>query len=72
MKHIGIVYFVFAVAIMAYGITALVDGTGRLWANIGIVVIGLYFLYRGIATTVNNRIRRQRELEDKDNDPANA
>ena len=40
-----------------------------------ILLIGLYFLYRGIATTVNARIRRSREEQertDRENDPENA
>lgn len=72
MRHIGILYFVFAAFILSYGIITLVEGAGKLWADIGIVLIGIYFLYRGIATTVNNRHRREREAEDNGNDPANA
>ncbi|MCQ2120119.1 MAG: hypothetical protein MJY84_09380 [Bacteroidales bacterium] len=72
MRHIGILYFVFAAFILSYGIITLVEGAGKLWADIGIVLIGIYFLYRGIATTVNNRHRSEREAEDNGNDPANA
>jgi len=68
MRHINILYFVFAVFALAFGITLLVSGQGKLWANIGIVLIGLYYLYRGIAITYNNRLRK----EDENNDPANA
>ena len=53
----------------------LIGGSGKLWANICILLIGLYFLYRGIAVTVNNIRRKERErLEsrDRNDDPANA
>jgi len=74
-KYINIIYFVFAVFILAFGVAVLAKGEGKLWANICIVLIGLYFLYRGIAVTVNNSRRAERERlanEDKGNDPANA
>ena len=74
-KFINILYFIFAAFILYFGITTLVAGEGKLWANICIVLIGLYFLYRGIAVTVNNCRRRERERlqeEDRKNDPANA
>ena len=75
MKYVNIIYFVFAVFILAFGIATLVNGTGKLWANICIVLIGLYFLYRGVAMTVNKARRKERERlenEDNGNDPANA
>ncbi|MBQ6286039.1 MAG: hypothetical protein IJK73_00055 [Bacteroidales bacterium] len=74
-KYTNILYFIFALFILAFGITSLFSGEGKLWADICIVLIGLYFLYRGIAVTVNNAHRKERELlsaEDKDNDAANA
>ena len=64
MRHINIIYFVFAAFILFFGIATLINGSGKLWANICIVLIGLYFLYRGIAITVNNAHRRERERED--------
>ena len=75
MKYVNIIYFVFAVFILAFGIATIVNGTGKLWANICIVLIGLYFLYRGVALTVNKARRKERERlenEDNGNDPANA
>ena len=67
MRYMNIVYFVFAAFILAFGVATLVNGSGKLWANICIVLIGLYFLYRGIAITVNNAHRRERErLESED------
>ena len=72
MKHTGIIYFILGAVILAYGILSLTSGEGKVWAGAGIVVVGLYFLYRGIATTHNERIRRERENEDQGNDPANA
>lgn len=75
VKYTNIIYFVFAVFILGFGITTLANGAGKLWADIGIVLIGLYFLYRGIAVTVNNKRRRELEearVRDKDKDPANA
>lgn len=72
MKHIGIIYFIVAAAILAYGIMMLVNGQGKLWADICITLIGVYYLYRGIATTHNARVRKEREREDQGNDPANA
>ncbi len=74
-KYINIIYFLFAAFILYFGIATLLGGEGKLWANICIVLIGLYFLYRGIAVTVNNRRRAERERlmeEDKGNDPSNA
>ena len=61
VKFINIIYFVIAIFIIGFGVTVLVSGSGKLWANICIIVIGLYFLYRGIAVTVNNAHRRERE-----------
>jgi len=72
MRFQNILYFVFAVFILGFGIVTLTSGSGKLWANIGICLIGLYFLYRGIALTVNESRRRKREEEDENNDPANA
>ncbi len=72
MKYIHIIYYVFAVFALGYGSVLLFKGAGTLWMNIGIVVIGLYFLYRGIARSVNERIRRERDSYDSGNDPANA
>ena len=74
-KFLNIIYFVVAAFILFFGVSALVDGSGKLWANLCILLIGLYFIYRGIALTVNNAHRRERERlasQDKDNDPANA
>lgn len=61
VKFINIIYFVIAIFIIGFGVTVLVSGSGKLWANICIIVIGLYFLYRGIAVTVNNARRKERE-----------
>lgn len=61
VKFINIIYFVIAIFIIGFGVTVLVSGSGKLWANICIIVIGLYFLYRGIAVTVNNVRRKERE-----------
>ena len=74
-RYINIIYFLFAAFILYFGIATLLGGEGKLWVNICIVLIGLYFLYRGIAVTVNNARRKERErlnAEDNDNDPANA
>ncbi|MBR7003956.1 MAG: hypothetical protein IKI00_03160 [Bacteroidales bacterium] len=74
-RYINIIYFLFAAFILYFGIATLLGGEGKLWANICIVLIGLYFLYRGIAVTVNNRHRAERERlmeEDRGNDPTNA
>ena len=75
VKYMNIIYFVFAAFILWFGLSTLVAGEGKLWADICIVLVGLYFLYRGIALTVNNARRKERErlnAEDNDNDPANA
>ena len=74
-RYINIIYFLFAAFILYFGIATLLGGEGKLWANICIVLIGLYFLYRGIAVTVNNIRRAERERlmeEDRGNDPTNA
>jgi 4-hydroxybenzoate polyprenyltransferase len=74
-KYMNIIYFVFAAFILYFGVSTLIAGEGKLWANICIVLIGLYFLYRGIAVTVNNSRRKERERladEDRNNDPANS
>lgn len=75
VKFMNIIYFVFAVFIIGFAVTLLVSGSGKLWANICILLIGIYFLYRGVAVTVNNAHRRERERlsqADNGNDPANA
>ena len=74
-KFINIIYFLFAAFILYFGVATLLGGEGKLWANICITLIGVYFLYRGIAVTVNNARKSERERlanEDKGNDPANA
>ena len=74
-KYIKILYIIYAAFILYFGIATLVNGEGKLWANICIVLIGVYFLYRGVAVTVNNKRRNERERlqeEDRNNDPANA
>ena len=60
-KFINIIYFILAIFIIAFGVVTLVTGSGKLWAEICIILIGLYFLYRGVAVTVNNARRRERE-----------
>jgi hypothetical protein len=72
MRHVNILYFVFAVFILGFGGTLLFCGEGKTWVNVCILLIGVYFLYRGVAVTVNTRIREERERHDRDNDPANA
>ncbi|MBO5634008.1 MAG: hypothetical protein J5907_01150 [Bacteroidales bacterium] len=75
VKFMNLIYFVFAVFIIGFAAAMLIGGSGKLWANICILLIGLYFLYRGIAVTVNNARRKERERlseRDRDNDPANA
>ena len=74
-KYIGIVYLVLAVFILFFGITNFVKGAGQAWQNILIVLIGLYFAYRGVASVYNAGVRKKNEAlesEDEHNDPANA
>ena len=74
-KFLNIIYFVLSAFILFFGVTALLDDSGKIWTKICILLIGLYFLYRGIALTVNNAHAREREKlrsEDQKNDPANA
>lgn len=75
MKYTNILYFVLSAFILFFGGRLLLAGEGKTATNICILLIGLYFLYRGIATTVNARIRRGREEQertDRENDPENA
>lgn len=72
MKYINIIYFVFAAFILGFGAVVLIKGIGKPLTDIIILIIGLYFLYRGIAVTVNEKHRREREDQDNGNDPANA
>ncbi|MBP3236250.1 MAG: hypothetical protein LKK16_00605 [Bacteroidales bacterium] len=65
---LAIVYFVFSAFILYFGIANMINGQGKLWVNILIVVIGIYFLYRCIATA----IYAHREKIDEGNDPANS
>ncbi len=51
---LAIVYFVFSAFILYFGIANMINGQGKLWVNILIVVIGIYFLYRCIATAANS------------------
>lgn len=74
-RYIGILYFIISIIVLSFGIMALIQGGGKLWADICIVLIGAYFLYRGVATTVNENIRRKREVleeDDRRNDPSNS
>ena len=75
MKYTNLLYFVLSAFILFFGGKLLLSGEGKTVTNICILLIGLYFLYRGIATTVNARIRRSREEQertDRENDPENA
>ena len=72
MKYINFIYFVLAAFILGFGIVTLAKGVGKTWTDIVILLVGLYFLYRGIAVTVNEKHRRERENEDSRNDPANS
>ncbi len=72
MKYINLVYFVFAVFILAFACVNLFGGIGKTWANLVILAIGIYFLYRGVTVTVNEKRRRALENEDNSNDPANS
>lgn len=72
MKYIFVLYFVFAVFIIGFGSALLISGVPFSWKIGGILLIGLYFLYRWIATCVNQKRRRELEEIDKGNDPANA
>ncbi len=72
MKYAYILYFVFAVFIIGFGSALLIKGVPISWKIVCILLIGIYFLYRGIATYVNQKRRREREEFDKGNDPANA
>ena len=72
MKYAYILYFVFAVFIIAFGSALLINGMPISWKIVCILLIGVYFLYRGIATCVNQKRRREREEIDNGNDPANA
>lgn len=72
MKYAYILYFVFAVFIIGFGSALLIKGVPISWKIVCILLIGVYFLYRGIATCVNQKRRREREEFDKGNDPANA
>ena len=72
MKYAYILYFVFAVFIIGFGSALLINGTPISWKIVCILLIGVYFLYRGIATCVNQKRRREREEIDNGNDPANA
>ena len=72
MKYAYILYFVFAVFIIGFGSALLINGMPISWKIVCILLIGVYFLYRGIATCVNQKRRREREEIDNGNDPANA
>ena len=60
-KFLNIIYFIVAAFIIAFGVAAVVNGSGKTWANILILLIGCYFVYRGIALTVNAKRRAERE-----------
>lgn len=62
MKYTGILYFIFSIFILVFGTLSLVDGRGKLWVNIAILAIGVYYLYRGITVTVKS-IRQKKEEE---------
>ena len=72
MRHVNAIYFVIAAFILGFSITMLVKPGGKLWQELLILAIGLYFVYRGYALTVNEGRRRERDQEDAGNDPTNA
>ena len=72
MKYVFILYFVFAVFVLGFGTALLIGGTPFSWKIGCILLIGVYFLSRGVAVCVNNKRRREREEIDNNNDPANA
>lgn len=53
MKYAYILYFVFAVFIIGFGSALLINGMPISWKIVCILLIGVYFLYRRIATCVN-------------------
>ena len=74
-QYIGVIYLVLALFILLFGIANFIKGAGQAWQNILIVLIGLYFAYRGVASIHNAAVLKEREnrgAEDQDNDPANA
>ena len=74
-KYLGIVYLVLAVFVILFGTANLINGSGKTWQNILIVLIGLYFAYRGVATIHNAKVRKEQEdlgAGEGNDDPANA
>ncbi len=74
-KYLGIVYLVLAVFVIIFGTANFINGSGKTWQNILIVLIGLYFAYRAVATIHNAKVRKDREDSGYDggnDDPANA
>ena len=74
-KYLGIVYLVLAVFVIIFGTANFINGSGKTWQNILIVLIGLYFAYRGVATIHNAKVRKDQEdlgAGDGNDDPANA
>jgi hypothetical protein len=45
---LAIVYFVFSAFILYFGIANMINGQGKLWVKILLVVIGIYFLYAAL------------------------
>ena len=72
MKYIYILYFVFAVFIIGFGSALLINGVPFSWKTACILLIGVYFLYRGVAACVNQKRRSRCEDIDNENDPTNA
>ncbi len=72
MRYIYILYFVFAAFILGFGAAILIGGTEISWKIVCILLIGLYFLYRGIAVCINQKRRKEQEEIDNRNDPANT
>ncbi|MDI9551143.1 MAG: hypothetical protein ACOX5T_01570 [Candidatus Cryptobacteroides sp.] len=74
MRYANILYFVFSAFIIGFSVTMLASPGGKLWQELLILLIGLYFLYRGYALTVNRirRRERERERENHGDDPSNA
>lgn len=69
---LAIIYFVFSIFILYFGIANMINSQGKLWVNICITIIGVYFLYRGIVTAVYASRERRRKEIDENNDSANA
>ncbi|MBP3795112.1 MAG: hypothetical protein IJU74_01230 [Bacteroidales bacterium] len=58
MKYLFFLYYIMGLIAVGWGIAGLVNGEGKTFTFIAILLIGVYFLGRGIYLTVHRKYDR--------------